>query len=114
MEFGFQSESSEKALKDFTLRDGELKLNQEGQFWIVLMRQDGFCHFLSLNVELPDETHVVCLLFTLYFGSETDLREMHLDIWRFRIMIKYQYVLSTSGQNAHFLQISILRPRGVK
>lgn len=42
IEFGFYSESGEKLLEDFTQRGMEQKWKQEDQFWVVLVRADGF------------------------------------------------------------------------
>lgn len=42
IEFGFYSESREKLLEDFTQRGMEQKWKQEDQFWVVLVRADGF------------------------------------------------------------------------
>lgn len=88
-EFGFYSESNEKPLGDLTQRGRERKQKQEDQFGVVLVRGNCLNNYLTLNLELPDGTSIVCLFFHLYFGSKTDTHFMYLHIWKSRTINKY-------------------------
>lgn len=76
-ELGFYSESHEKLLEDFTQEGREQKQKQEDQFWIVLVRENCLNNALTLNLELTDGTHRVCLFIYMCFDSKTDRHFMY-------------------------------------